>query len=462
VKDLPKKTRTMAITTTIESETSYTSWYMASEKAYAELFDQMAPVSTPAPLRREPLFTTPCPSSQTVDAKPLKAPQVSRKSPVNKRRTKKKAEVPSSLPAPDIELGDYVSPEEEDLRVAEAQILFPKYMERTNKRKSGDTKVSYLPSAEYGPWEQGLYRCPPKMKKPQLTRTLNYLNRDCREPGARLAENVSNPIESDPSYYDQEWNQRLKHNGPVYIDPPQKGSLAVTPTFSSRKVLDPSNRLAYDSFVLELKRQMGSKYIDPEELRYYPRNDARVAMWDEKSKTHKVKRNEQYDVELYLRNRDIERRVSRIKDLYENRGLLWNDEIAEEWENRIVRNVNPETVCAGRTHYSKERDLGIEHEKDASPEPLDPETIAPPAGMHEDDLGRDFYWSEKEGRMISMEQLRQKRKEIEEGDRIRSSPPEESQGMSTRSTHARTCLDRGQRVRPAEGATKLRYTSNIH
>jgi hypothetical protein len=57
---------------------------------------------------------------------------------VDIEKRKRKAETPLSLPSPNMVDGDYISPEEEDLHVAEAQILFPKYVEQcTNKRKSG-------------------------------------------------------------------------------------------------------------------------------------------------------------------------------------------------------------------------------------------------------------------------------------------------------------------------------------
>ena len=402
----------MAITAPIAQEVSYKSRYKAMEKAYAEYFDQMG-TSTPATRRQAPLFTTPCPTSGTVDAQVLNSPKVSPKD----RGLKRTAEtILNHTPAVAETEGDYISPEEKELRVAEANILFPKYMGRYKakrtrsgcpRRQSGDQKLSYLPSEEYAvPWEHGVYRCAPSMEKKKLTRTLQYFQQDCRNPGSPLAKNVANPIENDPLYYDLEWNQRLNPIGPKLMNPLQKGSLAVFPSLSTRKVLNPLHRSAYDSFVLELKKEMGTRYIDPEELRYYCRSDGRASpFWDEKSKKYKVMKNAKYDLELCLRNRDIARCVSAVKALYEFRGIRWNDDIAEEWDKRIVRFVDPRTVCEGRSYYSEERELGIEHERYASPEPVDPKIIAPPAGMDDDDLGVKFYWSEKEGRMVSMEQM---------------------------------------------------------
>lgn len=429
----------MAITAPIDQETSYKSWYKASEKAYAEYFDQMPTDSTRARLRQAPLFTTPCPSSGTVDARVLNSPKVSPKG----RGTKRKAEPILNHTSPVAETRrDYVSPQEKELRVAEVNILFPKYMERYQsrrtrsncpRRQSGDKKVSYLPSEEYAvPWEHRVYRCAPSMDKKELTKTCQYFKQDCRNPGSPIARNAPNSIENDPLYYDLEWNRRLNPIGPEFINPPEKGSLAVIPSFSTKKVLNPLHRSAYDSFVLELKKEMGTKYVDPEELRYYRRSNGRVApFWDEMSKKFKVMKNAKYDFELCLRDRDISRCVSAVKALYEIRGIRWNDNIEKEWDKRIVRFVDPRTVCEGRSYYSEERELGIERERYASPEPVDPKIITPPAKLDEDDLGEKFYWSEKEGRMVSMVQLRQKRKDIQESDMIfRSSPLVQSEGIS--------------------------------
>ena len=442
----------MAITAPIAQEASYKSWYKALEKAYAEYFDQMGTGSTPTH-RQAPLFTTPCPTSGTVDAQVLNSPKVSPKI----RSAKRKAEATSThTPAVAETEGEYISPEEKELRVAEANILFPKYMDRYKtkrtksscpRRQSGDQKLSYLPSEEYAvPWEPEVYECAPSMEKRKLTRTLEYFQQDCRKPGSSLAKNGPNPIESDPLYYDLEWNQRWNPLEPELKIPPQKGSLAVFPSLSTRKVPNPLHRSAYDSFVLELKKEMGTRYIDPQELRYYSRSDGRATpFWDEKSKKYKALKNAKYDLELCFRNRDIARCVSAVKILYEIRGIRWNDDLAEEWDKRIVRFVDPRTVCEGRSYYSEERELGIEHEKYASPEPVDPKIIAPPAGMDDDDLGKQFYWSEKERRMVSMEEMRQKRKDTQESDMMfRSSPVVQSEGISTRSK-SMTFVDMRQR-----------------
>src|SRR5437868_3565225 len=98
----------MAITASIAQEASYKSWYKALEKAYAEYFDQMGSGSTPPTHRQVPLFTTPCPTSGTVDAQVLNSPKVSPKI----RSPKKKAEAISThTPAVAETEGDYISPE---------------------------------------------------------------------------------------------------------------------------------------------------------------------------------------------------------------------------------------------------------------------------------------------------------------------------------------------------------------
>jgi hypothetical protein len=200
-------------------------------------------------------------------------------------------------------------------------------------------------------------------------------------------------------------------------------------------VPNPQHKPLFDSFVLELKRAMGSNYIDLNELRYYRRSDRRAdPFWDEKAKKFKTMKNAGCDIEILLRNRDIDRCVKAVKLLYEIKGLPWNEDIEEEWDRRIVQFVNPKTVCKGRSFEYEQRDRHVTDERYASPEPLERKIIEPPVGMHEDDLGGKYFWSEKEGRMVSMEESRQQRSEILESDMIfQSSSVVVFEGISTRS-----------------------------
>jgi hypothetical protein len=237
---------------------------------------------------------------------------------------------------------------------------------------------------------------------------------------------MPNPFEYDPECYDLEWNQRLNwisHN-PI-IEPPEKGSLDDTPIIpSTRKGIKPENMAAYDSFVLQLKREMGPDYIDLASLRYFPRSDGRIPRYKKSKK--KIMKNAMYDVDIFIRNRDIDRCIQGIKLLYEIRRMPWNDEIAEEWEQRIIHFVDPEKVCHGRSS------LYADGSDELSPEPFDQKSIEAPSGMREDDFGTKFFWSVREGgRMVSFDELRQKQRDAKERDAISQSPTFE--GMGTRS-----------------------------
>jgi len=107
--------------------------------------------------------------------------------------------------------------EEQALRIAEAKILFPKYMASFNSKPYGgngsncaQSPLLYLPSNEYGKWNHYCHCSPSALSNPARKSEIDeYFARDCRKPGGTLATYGPNPIELDPRYYDQEWNQRI-------------------------------------------------------------------------------------------------------------------------------------------------------------------------------------------------------------------------------------------------------------
>ena len=419
-----------------EYERSDKSWYEASQLAYDSFFLEEMSSSTSStttePLDNTPLFPPSDPTPAVPETRASERPQRSRQ---NERRSRRTLGRPSPAVVP---VGDFISNEERDLRIAEASILFPKYMQKhsakrargllvSEKRKSGVPQLPYLPSAEYvTQWEPDDYECAPQMDQNKLDRALHFFRQDCQHPGKPVAESMPNPFEYDPECYDLEWNQRLNwisHN-PI-IEPPEKGSLDDTPIIpSTRKGIKPENMAAYDSFVLQLKREMGPDYIDLASLRYFPRSDGRIPRYKKSKK--KIMKNAMYDVDIFIRNRDIDRCIQGIKLLYEIRRMPWNDEIAEEWEQRIIHFVDPEKVCHGRSS------LYADGSDELSPEPFDQKSIEAPAGMREDDFGTKFFWSVREGgRMVSFDELRQKQRDAKERDAISQSPTFE--GMGTRS-----------------------------
>lgn len=237
-----------------------------------------------------------------------------------------------------------LTPEERSLRIAEASILFPKYMSSynakrvklpradTRRQQSGTTerRLLFLPSTEYtGAWHQ-YYHCPPTSDEKTRNKVLRYFDLDCRNPGTPIAKNVRNEKEMNPLYYDLELNQRIAPFGPAFIIPPEKGSLDNQRVFSSKGVVNPADRVIMDSFVLALRREMGDEYFDINALRYFPRSNARMeSFYDEKSRRMKSMKNSVFDVDVFLRNRQIERQIEKIRERYLNKQYDWTDKIEE-------------------------------------------------------------------------------------------------------------------------------------
>ena len=116
--------------------------------------------------------------------------------------------------------GESLTQKERDLRIAEANVLFPKYMATHNAKRvkvNTDTKrqpgtsakpLLYLPTSEYSNWHP-YYQCSPTVDIKTRTKVLRFFELDCRNPGSPIARNCPNEKEMDPLYYDLEWNQRI-------------------------------------------------------------------------------------------------------------------------------------------------------------------------------------------------------------------------------------------------------------
>lgn len=352
------------------------------------------------------------------------------KSCASRPRKRKAIEMTHEEPCPIDPPGEHLTREERDLRIAEASILFPKYMalqnakrvklNTNNKCQSGTSEnpYLYLPSSEYSDtWNPQHYHCAPSADAKKGSKVHRYFELDCRKPGQPMARNAPYEMEMNPLFYDLEWNQSIAPRRPEFISPPEKGTLDYI--LSSKNVNNPEDRVHMDSFVLTLRREMGEDYFDINSLRYYPRSNGRRYTFEDVKQKLKCMKNGHLDVETFLRNREIERYLENIRMTYLINRVPWTEEVEEEWDQKIVKFVNPYTVCKGRTFFSMQDDLGIEDDRYCAPEKLDKAVYQPPVVLDEEELGKTFYWSVKAGRMVSVDELRREQKEIDESDASR-------------------------------------------
>ena len=315
--------------------------------------------------------------------------------------------------------GDGLSDEERNLRMAEASILFPKYMACQNSKRvklNGDARrgklppLTYLPDAEYTTKWETYYQCSPLIDVKSKSRICKFFESDCRIPGSAIARNASAERELNPLSYDQEWNQRIQMFRQEFIDPPEPGSLDSLPILRGKGVQNPEDQVKMDSFVIALRREMGGEYVDINMARYFPRSDGRVHTFpDEKGRRSVRMKNGGLDMDICIRNREIDRAMDLVRFVYQNQGLEWAEEEEEAWDREIVRYVNPRTVCPGRTFFSET--CAADDERYSPPELLSEAAYAPPRGCCDEELGTKFYWSERAGRMVSVEELRIQRQE---------------------------------------------------
>jgi hypothetical protein len=301
------------------------------------------------------------------------------------------------------------------LRIAEAAILFPKYAAkfitkraRTNSYKNGTAKAPlYLPDSEYRGEERPDLLCVPEMSPSQKAESFQFFKDGCQSSGKRKKQ--QRPIITAP-LDEEKWESDLSNRiRPEFITPPSLGSLDLQPIFGRKKTRDPADQYIMDSFIMELKKAMGDDYFDINEVRYFPRSDGRVyAFKSTGSKKEKQMKYGHLDVTVFLRNREIRRQLQFIKDCHLLKGLPWSDAIEETYEREIIEYVNPETVSLGRTYHSLHLDLGIETDQYSAPDPLKFEATAPPEGMSEGELGTGYFWSDRAGRMVSIQEERER------------------------------------------------------
>jgi len=150
--------------------------------------------------------------SPTANSQLQEAPEVVTTSP-SPKSTEKILSPRTPVEPPEENLTD----EERALRIAEAKILFPKYMASLNSKRCNSGRSNrrrspllYLPSHEYGKWNRYCDCSPSALINPdQKSEIDEYFARDCRNSSQHLAKHGPNPIELDPRYYNQEWNHRL-------------------------------------------------------------------------------------------------------------------------------------------------------------------------------------------------------------------------------------------------------------
>ena len=392
--------------------------FMAQEPLLASFFADTsrdmfhvapAPLVTVAPL---PLATnSPVIHCDVIADKPL--PRLPGKSSPSRSR-KRKASDPKCQSTLGIAPGDGLSDDERNLRMAEASILFPKYMAcqnskrvklNTDSKRSKQPPLTFLPNSEYTSKWDAYYRCLPSMDVKSKTKICKFFESDCRVPGSAIARNATAERELNPLYYDQEWNQRVEMFRPEFIEPPEPGSLDSQPVLSGKGVQNPADRVKMDSFVVALQREMGGEYVDVNTARYFPRSDGRAnILHDEKRRRPLRMKNGGLDIDVCIRNREIDRAMDLVRFVYQNHGLEWTEEEEEAWDREMVTYVNPRTVCPGRTLLSENG--AAEDEQYSPPELLNEAVYAPPMGRCEEELGIKFYWSQYAGRMVSVEELR--------------------------------------------------------
>ena len=320
----------------------------------------------------------------------------------------------SFVPSPRMNLNN-ITPEEEALRCAEAEILFPKYAAKYNARKRGKNGAQggsrgydprYLPDSEYRGQQTPIILCASDLKDTQRAKIQQYFKNDCQFPGERK----SKKIPSERAVFDEKkWEEaQLNRCRPEFIEPPPPGSLDDTPIFGHKKTKDPGDQKIMDSFIMALKQAMGDDYIDINDLRYFPRSDGRVYTFQKAgSKTERRMKNGHLDVTVFLRNREIQRKLETVKNDCLLKGIHWTEELEEACEMAIIRYVDPNTVCKGRTYFSIQDELGVHDDHYSPPEPLAIEKVTTPCGLDEDGLAKTFFWSEKRQRMVSFEEVRQ-------------------------------------------------------
>jgi len=104
--------------------------------------------------------------------------------------------------------GEKLTDEERALRIAEAEILFPKFMASVNSRLCGAkcsgpsnddrSPLLYLPSKEYDKWNRYCQCSPSALTNPlQRSEIDKYFVRDCRKSGQQWAMCGGNPGELD-------------------------------------------------------------------------------------------------------------------------------------------------------------------------------------------------------------------------------------------------------------------------
>lgn len=313
-----------------------------------------------------------------------------------------------------------ITSQERELRRAEAAILFPKYAAKFNaKHTKSNQRVSsqvqdlgYLPDSEYRGQEQQDFLCMPNLQGTQLAKIQQYFKDNCQFAGERKYKKT--PVRTEP-FDEEKWEEDLQNRiRPSFIEPPPPESLDNQPMFGRKKTQDPTDQCKMDSFIMALKQAMGDDYIDLNDLRYYPRSDGRVYTFKLRgSKKEKQMKNGHLDVTTFLRNREIKRELEVIKNNRAMNGLPWDDAIEEEHEREIIRYVNPRTVCRGRTYDSIQHDLGVQNDRYSPPELLNREAIIPPAGMEEEGLGKTYYWSDREGGMVTIGEERGRLSQLE-------------------------------------------------
>jgi hypothetical protein len=258
-------------------------------------------------------------------------------------------------------------------------------------------------SSTYEAWDSKT-ECQPVMNKRDLTRTVNHY---LKWPGQNPDMGGPNPIEVNPKYYDQVNYIRVDPTIDNFIEPPEPGTFDNQIILSrtqraalDKKHMDPKGLKTLDSFILQAKKEAGEDWIDAKEILYYPRS--KPLFFDGKKK---IMKNAHLDIDIAICNKRINLKLQEIRlnpTKFGCKKLPWTDKYEDKLLKLIVkgtfdeeRKPNENRTSTRQYFENLKKNQGIDFVEPTSERLLDSKT-KPPPGVKPSQIGKDFYWSERE------------------------------------------------------------------
>jgi hypothetical protein len=157
------------------------------------------------------------PPTETAPATPPPSPKRKRADSPDRPSKKQRVEAPKSpTPLPVEPLDEDITDEERSLRIAEAEVLFPKYMSAVDYRQSDRAKratsgqkspLLYLPSSEYNGWRPDLDCSPSALgQSDRRSKVTKWFEKDfARKFAPPLFKSIPLPLDKK---YLKEWQER--------------------------------------------------------------------------------------------------------------------------------------------------------------------------------------------------------------------------------------------------------------